>query len=247
MNTNYDFIKAFYMRFGIFLIFLFFSSGAYADVFFYDMLALKDETVMLKAETKGTFFSRGGEMVEFVIDGKSEGKALSGGDGFAFKEFSPHKTGLHKISVISGKDKDAGLLLSLIKGDKITFVDFSSLFSSPFSQEPMKESRKVIKALLKRMPVVFLQTGLLDVKAIRKWLVQNSLETLPVVQWREGRVFEDAVSNGLKIKFIIGSASVINSAKNIKAKKYSFEEAENAEEVRDWEEIGRSLRLIPGK
>lgn len=51
------------------IIFLLLSSSAGADVIFPDIVCLKDETVMLKAETKGKVFSEGGKLVEFFADG----------------------------------------------------------------------------------------------------------------------------------------------------------------------------------
>ena len=39
-------------------------------------------------------------------------------------------------------------------------------------------------------------------------------------------------------------ASVIESAKELKPKAFSFDEVEGAEEVKDWEEIGKKLRIV---
>lgn len=73
------------------------SSTAGAEVIFFDEISLKGEIVMLKAVTKGKIFTKGGQMVEFSVEGKSIGRSLSGGDGAAFKEFRVEKTGLHKV------------------------------------------------------------------------------------------------------------------------------------------------------
>ena len=62
--------------------------AALSRVFVYDDVALKGREVMLRAETRGMFFSRGGEIVEFIVDGRSIGKNLSGRDGFAVKDSS---------------------------------------------------------------------------------------------------------------------------------------------------------------
>jgi hypothetical protein len=229
------------------LIFLVLSScllpaPAFPEVIVHDMMVLKGEKIMLSVETMGKLFPRGGEVVESFVDGKSIGKSLSGGDGFAFKQFIPQRFGLHQITVKSGKDKGNGFLLSLKKGDRILFIDVKgSLFEGLLSKKPKTGSQKIIKKFSSRFPVVFLQTELFDIKTIKIWLKENGFIDLPVIPWRQGMIFDQINEKGLKIKAIIGSQSVIESAKAYKPKSFSFEEVEDAEEVKDWEEIGKKL------
>lgn len=223
---------------------LFFSVESYAEVIFYDALCLKDEKIMLRAVTKGKVFSKGGQMVEFSVDGTSIGRSLSGGDGAAFKEIKAEKTGLHKVSVVSGKDKDSGFLLSLKKGAEIVFIDIEGSMFAPMSGNPKKDSQKVIKAIAKRFPVVYLQAGIFGIRTLKKLLKENEFTEAPLLQWRDGNVFEEADKKGLKIKFVIGGKIVIESAEEFKPKAFSFGEVEGAEEVRDWEEIGKKMRLV---
>ena len=124
-------MKAIYIFLAILALILLFSVESYAEVVFYDSVCLKDEKIMLKAVTKGKIFSKGGQMVEFSVNGKSIGKSLSGGDGAAFKEFRAEKSGLHKVSVVSGKDKDSGFLLSLKKAQRLFSLMLREAFSSP--------------------------------------------------------------------------------------------------------------------
>lgn len=226
---------------------LFLPITAYAEVIFHDAICLLNDTVMLKAETRGKVFSKGGKLIEFFVNGKSIGRSLSGGDGFAFKEFTPRRAGLHKISVISGTDKDNGLLLSLKKGARLVFIDVEGSVFTPFSKEPMKGSQKVIKAISKRFPLVYLQTRILTIKTIKKWLGENEFISAPVLPWQDGAIFDDLNKKGLKIKFIIGSAPVIESAKEFKPRAFSFEDVEGAEEVKDWEETEKKLRSVINK
>ena len=213
-------------------------------VVFYDSVCLKDKKIMLKAVTKGKVFTKGGQMVEFFVDGKSIGRSLSGGDGAAFKEFRAEKTGLHKVSVVSGKDKDSGFRLSLKKGAEIVFIDVEGSMFAPMSGKPRKDSLKIIKAIAKRFPVVYLQAGILDIRTLKKLLKENEFTEAPLLPWTGGNVFEEADKKGLKIKFIVGGKTVIESAKEFKPKAFSFNEVEGAEEVKDWEEIGKKLRLV---
>ncbi len=64
-------------------------ADALAEVVVQDMVSPVGREVMLRAETKGGFFSKGGALVEFFVDGKSVGKNLSGGDGLAYLQFCP--------------------------------------------------------------------------------------------------------------------------------------------------------------
>ena len=231
-----------------FLILLAFSPffllprAGFPDILVDDMLVLKGDEAMLSAQTRGRFFKAGGRLVEFSVNGKSLGRSLSGGDGVAYKQFTPLKTGLFKISVTSGEDDNTGLLLSLKKGDKIIFIDVEgSLFDGIFAQKPKEGSQEVIEKLSKKFPVVFLQTGLLSIKVLKPWLKENRFVALPVLAWEEGKLFDDINKKGLKIKALIGHQSVIGSAQEYKPQSFSFEEAEDAVVVKNWEEIGEML------
>ena len=228
--------------FSIFLLFVFHSS-ALSDVIVHDIVVPQGEEVMLRAETRGKILSKGGELVEFFVDGKSIGKTLSGGDGFAFRQFTTIKTGLHGIAVKSGVGEGNGLLLSLKKGTKIVFVDVEgSLFKGPFSKEPKQGSQKAIKEIYRRFPIVFLQTGLLNVKALKVWLKEYQFIELPVIPWKQGALFDNINEKGFKIKAIIGSEAAIESAKGYKPLAFSFGGGEDAKEVKDWEEIRKKLK-----
>lgn len=225
-------------------LFLFLPNPAYSEVIFYDAIALKNETVMLEARTKGKIFSRGGEVVEFLVGGESIGKVLSGGDGFAFKEFIAQKIGLYKIEAVAGKDKDKGTLLSLEKGAGIVFIDVEGSLHILSSKGPPEDSKKVIRAISRRFHVVYLQTFVVGVKAMKKWLKENGFVEAPVLSWKGGDVFQEISKKGLKIKLIIGRPDVIESAKEFKQRAFSFIEVEGAEEVKDWEEIGKKLGVM---
>jgi len=236
----------YFLIFPIFLSFLLLPTAGFSDILVDDMLVLKGDETMLSAQTRGRFFTEGGRLVEFFLNGKSLGKSLSGGDGFAYKQFTPIRTGLFQIAVTSGEDDNTGLLLSLKKGDKIIFVGVEgSLFEGLLSQKPKGGSQDVIEGLSKKFPVVFLQTGLLSIKVLKSWLKENGFVDLPVLAWGEGELFDEINKKGLKIKAIIGHQSVIESAQEYKPQSFSFEEAEDAVVVKNWEEIG--AMLLKGK
>jgi len=232
-----------------FLIFLLLPTPVLSDISVQDMLVLKGEETMLCAKTTGKFFPQGGKLVEFFVNGKSLGKSLSGGDGIAYKQFTPQKTGLFHISVKSDDDESKGLLLfrlseslTLKKGDKVIFIDVvGSLFEGLFSRKPRERSQEVITQLSKRFSVVFLQTGLLNTKLLKSWLKEHKFVDLPILLWQKGLIFDETIKKGLKIKAIIGNKYVIESAKEYKPRLFSFEEAEDAEIVNEWGKIGEFL------
>lgn len=216
---------------------------SYSEVVFYDEIALVNETVMLKAETRGRFFRKGGEIVEFSVNNKPIGISLSGGDGNAFREFTPKTTGFYRISVLFGKDKDKGLLLSLRKGTGIVFVDETVLLA-PFSKEPPEGSAKILREIAQRFHVVYVKTGLLDMKTVKKLLEENKFVIAPVLSWNNGDIFRDIKDKGLNIKFIIGSAPLIKSAREFNPVAFSFEDVEGATEVKDWKELGKKVKFM---
>lgn len=214
-----------------------------SEVVVHDLITPQAQKVMLKAETRGKFFRKGGEVVEFFINGKTIGNALSGGDGFAFKQFTPQKSGTYRVTAKSGTDEAHGILLSLKKGTGIVFVDVEgSLIESPFSGKPRDGSVETIKELGRRFPVVFLSSGITGERVLKAWLKKNEFTELPVVPWDEGKTFDELHEMGFVMKAVIGRPEMIESAKEYHPNAFTFQESEGAKEVKDWKEIGKALK-----
>ena|SRR5271157_1273087 len=218
-------------------------AAALSRVLVYDDVALKGHEVMLRAETRGTLLSKGGEVVEFIVDGRSIGKNLSGRDGFAVKTFVPARIGIYKISVRSDEDKDSGLLLALERKTRIVFIDVGgSLLEGPFGEKEKPESSKAVIKIQKRFPIVYLIKGLLSVESVRSWLKKNSFPVAPVLPWNQGEVFREIKEKDLRIKAVIGGPDVIESAQVYKPLAFSFDSMEDAEVVENWREIEKKLK-----
>lgn len=219
------------------------ATAAWSRVIVDDMVVVKGKKIMLRAETRGKFFSKGGELLEFYVDGKSIGRNLSGGDGVGYKAFVPKRTGLHKIRVTSGEDEDTGLLLCMSKGSGIVFIDVEgTLLETSFSSKVRSGSQEAVKEINQRFPVVFLQRGLFGVHFTQEWLRENEFMELPVIPWRKGDVFDQVTEDGLKVKAVIGAPKVLESAKEHAVQSFSFEQVEDAEWVGSWEEIKEKLK-----
>ncbi len=226
-----------------FLPALFSPAAAAADVVCSDLVAVKGEEVMLRAETRGLFFERGGELVEFYVDGKLIGKNLSGKGGVALKPYRVAKSGVHRIRVKSGSDEDEGLLLSPVEGAKIVVVDIESgLFVEGAPGRAKPGSRKALKAIGSRYPVVLLQSGVIGARTLKLWLRENEYEAYPVVPWNGGAVFDELSRKGLKIRALVGGPNIIQSAGKHTPPAFWFDRTEKAEKVKDWESLAKKLR-----
>jgi hypothetical protein len=197
---------------------------------------------MLKAKTKGRFFSKGGVLVEFRVDGKPIGKALSGGDGVAFKEFMPLREALYNVEVISGEDRAAGSVLSLESGSGIVFIDVENgIFESILSKTPRAGSREALTIIMKNNNIVYLSTEVFTSGLARNRLRENEFPDAPLLKWNQGAVFHEVEDMGLKMKAVIGSAAFVESARDFGPKAFSFEEMEEATLAEDWSEIPEKL------
>jgi hypothetical protein len=136
-------------------------AGALAEVAVDDTVAPVGREVFLRAETKSGFFSSGGTLVEFFIDGKSAGKKLSGGDGVAYLPLVPARTGLHKIKVQSDDNENQGLLLVVQRSTQLVLIDMEGSLREPssFALKPRSGSVQAAKKINRTYPVVFLWTG----------------------------------------------------------------------------------------
>jgi hypothetical protein len=214
-----------------------------AGVVVYDAVAVVGKEIRLKAETKGTFFRKGGELVEFFVDGKSLGKTLSGGDGEAYKSFTPAKEGFLEVKVKSGSDEDAGVVLALKKGAGIVFVEIiGGLAENRMPPMGRPGSREAMKKLQNRFSVVYVQSSNIDIAATRKWLDDNEYPEAPVLPWDGGSLFKPLTGMGLNIRAIIGNPQFIESAAKWKPDSFSFEPVKGVTRLRHWKEMEEKLK-----
>ena len=219
------------------------SSLAGAEVIVDDHIAVSGSAHMLTAKTMGRFFPEGGEVVEFFVDDVSIGKNLSGGDGRAFKELDPGHRGLYPISAAAGNDRDSGLLLVLDKGEAIVFVDIEGTLSGGvFPMEPGDGTRDSIKRISERFPLVYLKSSMLDSGFLKGWLKKYDFEEAPVLEWADGDIFEDVLGYGFKIRAVIGSPPVIESAEGYTSDLFRFDGVGGGEETGGWDELDDKIR-----
>ena len=218
-------------------------ASAYAEIFVNDTVALSREEILIKAETKSGYFAKGGKIVEFAVNGKSIGSVLSGGDSIAYKIFKTGSPGIYTVLARSGKDTGSGVILALKKGSALVFIDIEgSLLAAPFAKKPIKSSREVIKKIMNSYPVVYLHTGNIGISSVREWLRQNRFPVSAVMSWQTGDIFAALDKKGIKIKAVIGSQAVIDSANAYKPEYFGFDEEDSSKNLKTWQAIEQKLR-----
>jgi len=222
---------------------LLFASPLQAEVFVYDAVALRGEEVRLKAETRGTVFMKGGELVEFFVDDASQGKNLSGGDGAAYRFYKASRTGLKNIRAVSRNTAGTGFLLVLKPGASVVAVDVEgSLLQEGFMSPGRPVSREALESIAKRYPLIYLQSGETNLKAVRYWLQQNEYADAPLIPWDGGNVFDTLAKKGVKIRAVVGGPVVIESAFKHKPEAFSFEPMKGAVRLKSWKELEEKLK-----
>ena len=225
------------------LLVLVVPASAFAEIFVNDIVALTGEEILIRAETKSGYFAKGGKIVEFSVNGKSIGSVLSGGDSIAYKIFKTGRPGIYTVLARSGKDIGSGVILVLKKGSPLVFVDIEgSLLAAPFAKKPVKSSREVIRKIINSYPVVYLHTGNIGITAVREWLWQNEFPASAVMSWQMGDIFAALNKKGIKIRAVIGSQAVIDSANEYKPASFSFDEEDSSKNLRTWQDIEKKLR-----
>lgn len=220
-----------------------FPAASGAEVFVYDAVAVQGEEVRLKAETRGTLFTQGGELVEFFVDDISLGKNLSGGDGLAYRHFTASRPGLKTIRAVSRNTDGTGYLLVLKRGAGVVAVDVEgALLLKGFLFPGRPESRQAVEAIAKRYPLVYLQTGETNLKAVRFWLKEYEYAGAPMLSWEAGNLFDSLEKKGLKIRAVIGGPAVIESAARHKSQAFSFDPVKGAVRLKSWKELEEKLK-----
>jgi hypothetical protein len=225
------------------LIPLFTPVPSRADVYVYDQVAVQGEEVGLKAETRGALFIKGGELVEFFVDDVSLGKNLSGGDGVAYRYYRASGPGLKTIRAVSREMTGTGFLLVLKPGAGVIAVDVEgALLLEGFMSPGRPDSRKVLESIAKRYPLIYLQSGETNLKAVRYWVQKNEYADAPLLPWDGGTVFDALVKKGLKIRAVIGAPAVIESALKHKPQAFGFTPVKGAVRLKNWKELEENLK-----
>ena len=216
--------------------------AAHAAVEVRDVLTVSGNTIMLSARTGGGFFSEGGQLVEFLVDGESMGKTLSGGDAIAYMEYTAKGPGKYKIQVRSETDEDNGMLLVSGKGAQVLVIDvFSSLLKDPIGRLPRARAKEALIALGEKYTIIYLHNRFLGPSVVRGWIRKNELPDWPVLDNRIGAHIRRFEKMGLSVKAIVIGTEMLIAGGSGDARVFSFEKIKGTEHVSSWDDIRESL------
>ena len=206
-------------------------------VIVYDRVTTVGTPVYLKVLTKGRIFADGGRLVQFYLDDKSFGKNLTGGDGYGYRKYKPRREGLIKVRATSKGESGAGLVLVMKKSEKAVLIEIEGGFKDAFiSDIAAGAARQAVKKLLNKYRVIYLSrfTG---IRMARNWLDEMEFPEAPVLQWRGEQTLNALKEKGVNLYAIIGPASMIATAADHIEKRYTFDQNQKEQTVKDWQEV----------
>ena len=214
-------------------------------VIVYDRVTTVGTPVYLKVLTKGRIFADGGRLVEFFLDGKRFDKNLTGGDGYGYLKYTPRRAGIIKIRATSKGESGAGLVLVMKKSEKAVLIEIESGFKDAFiSDIAAGASRQAVKKLLNKYRVIYL-SRLTGIRIARSWLDEMAFPQAPVLQWQGEQTLNGLKEKSINLYAIIGSTSVIAAAADRIKKRYTFDQNQKAQTVKDWQELTKLLSENP--
>lgn len=220
---------------------IFSSAHGLSAVIVYDRVTTVGTSVYLKVLTKGRFFADGGRLVEFYLDDKRLGKNLTGGDGYGYRKFIPRHDGMIKVRATSKGETDTGLVLVMKKSEKAILIEIEGGFKDAvISEIAAGAGRHAVKQLLESYRVIYLSrfTG---IRTAKRWLDEMEFPDAPVLEWQGEQTLTALKEKGIHLYAIIGPASVIDAAADHVKHRYTFDENQDEQTVKDWQELMRRL------
>jgi len=219
-------------------VFLYFpATRSLSAVIVYDQVTTVGTPVFLKVLTKGIIFAEGGRRVEFYLDDKSVGKNLTGGDGYGYRKYTPARAGIIKVSVRPEGESGSGLLLAMKKSEKAVLIEIEGGFKDAFlSQIAAMAHRRAVDDLSKKYRIIYL-CRYIGIQMAKDWLDKGQFPNGPVLRWRGSQMLTELEARGIHLYAIIGSAGMIGEAAEHIEKRYTFEQTQNGQTVKDWQEI----------
>jgi len=208
-----------------------------AAVIVYDRVTIVGTSVYLKVLTKGIIFADGGRLVEFYLDDKSIGKNLTGGDGFGYRKYVPRRAGIITIRATSRGESDTGLLLAMKKSEKAVLIDIEGGFKDALISDIAAGAiRQAVRRLLQKYRVIYLNrvTG---IQTARNWMKELEFPNAPILEWQGEQTLSALKEKGVNLYAIIGSAGVIGEAAGYVEKRYTFDQNQAEQTVKDWQEV----------
>jgi hypothetical protein len=210
-------------------------------VIVYDRVTTINTPVFLKVLTKGKIFADGGRLVEFFLDDKSLGKNLTGGDGYGYRKYVPQRAGIIKVRATSDGESGNGIVLVMEKSEKAVLIEIEGGFKDAVvSDIAAGAGRQAVEEMQQKYRVIYLSRNT-GVRMARTWLDEIEMPDAPVLRWQGAQTLNALTEKGIQLYAIIGAAGVIEAAADYVDKRYTFDDAQQGQTVRDWHELMTKL------
>ena len=217
------------------------AASSLGAVIVYDRVTTVGTPVYLKVLTKGRIFADGGRLVEFFLDDKRLDKNLTGGDGYGYLKYTPRHAGIIKVRATSKGESGAGLVLVMKKSEKAVLIEIEGGFKDAFiSDIAAGAGRQAVKQMQKKYRVIYLSryTG---IRMARASLDEMEFPDAPVLRWQGEQTLKALKEKGVNLYAIIGPTSVIDGAADHIKKRYTFDQNQKEQTVKDWQEVMERL------
>lgn len=203
-----------------------------------DSVSAPGAQVSIGVRSTGMFMGRGGVLIELTVDGRSLGRRLSGGDGWAYWQYLPKRKGLIGFSARAGNDAANGRLLVLAKGTEIVFVEVGEgLIKQYFKLRPYPGAAAGIERIALKYPVIYIKTPPASLLDLDKWIKRHNMPEAPLLDWQDNGVLKQLTGKGFKIKAVIGGPEVLEAAREYGGLLMSLSPGGDFRHPKDWAEI----------
>jgi hypothetical protein len=104
------------------------------------------------------------------------------------------------------------------------------------------ESRQALESIAGRHPLIYLQTGDTNFKAVRLWLQEYEYAGAPLLPWDGGSLFDSLEKKRIRLLAVIGGPAVIESAARHKPQAFSFDPVKGAVRLKGWKDLEGQLK-----
>ena len=208
-----------------------------AAVVVLDAATAVDTAVWLTVVTKGTLFAEGGQRVDVSVDDQALGQILTGGDGYGYLKYTPHRAGLLRIEARSISDTGSGLLLVTKPEDKVLLIDLEGSFKNVLlSSLEKSEAKKAVEALAQKFKIIYL-SKLAGKSLASFWLEKEEFPESVVLRWPGPDLLESLKKKGITLHAIVASPEILSESAKYVEHRFSFEKTDNGQTVGDWTEL----------
>ena len=185
-------------------------------------------------------------MVDIYLDNNLLKKILTGGDGYGYLKYTPEQTGLKKIMARSDTATATGLILVMNNNEKAIIVEAEGAFRhTVFSDEIRESSLKAVESLSEKYKIIYL-SRFLGKSITGRWMEKQNFPKSVILRWRGPKTVENLKNKGVQLHAIIGSPNVLSAVTELIENRFSFEQTEDGETVKDWNEILKLLEKSVG-